>query len=207
MSGGAGDDRYIVDSIADIIAEQAGEGNDTVNAVINFTLGANFENLILSGRAVSGIGNSIANIITGNARNNDLHGGDGDDVLNGGFGIGLAASHEVDLLEGGAGADTFVLGDAVFRFYDDRSSLTTGTDGYVRIADFSPAAGDKLKLHGTAAEYLLGISPVAGVSGSALFHDTDLDGLLDPIHDELMAILDSPDPLTPANTIDDALFV
>ena len=207
MTGGPGDDTFVVDSIADIIAEQAGGGNDTVNAVIDYTLGANFENLILSGHASSGTGNSIANIITGNPRNNDLHGGDGADVLTGGTAIGLAGSHEVDILDGGAGADTFVLGDADFRFYDDRSSLTPGTDGYARIADFTPSAGDRLKLHGTAAEFLLGNSPLAGVPGTAIFHDTDFDGLLDPAHDELIAILDSPDALTHLNTIDVAIFV
>ncbi len=207
MSGGAGDDIYTVDSIADIISEQFGEGNDTVRALVDFTLSPNIENLILAGRALSGTGNALANIITGNARNNDLHGGDGNDVLTGGAGIGLAGSQEVDLLEGGAGADTFVLGDVDFRYYDDRSSLTPGTNAYARIVDFTPSQGDKLKLKGAATEYFLAASPVAGLSGTALFHDTNFDGLLDPTHDELLAILESPDVLTPANTVHAALFV
>jgi Ca2+-binding RTX toxin-like protein len=207
MSGGDGNDAYLVDSIADIITEQPGEGNDTVTAVADYVLGPNIENLVLAGRAVGGTGNSIANIITGNARSNDLHGGDGDDVLTGGTGLGLSGSREVDTLDGGAGADTFVLGDVDFRYYDDRSSLTPGTEGYARIVDFTPTDGDKLKLKGGAAEYFLGASPVAGLPGTALFHDTDFDGLLDAAHDELLAILESPDALTPANTIHAALFV
>ncbi len=207
LEGGPGDDTYLVDTIADIISEQAGEGVDSVRAVSDYVLGANLENLILEGRAVSGTGNAIANILTGNARNNDLHGGDGADVLTGGTAVGLAGSREVDLLDGGAGADTFVLGDADFRYYDDRSSLTPGTDSYARLVDFTPSQGDKLRLKGTAAEYFLGTSPIPGVTGSALFHDTNFDGLLDATHDDLLAILESPDVLTPANTIHAALFI
>jgi len=175
--------------------------------VIDYVLGANLENLVLEGRALSGTGNALANIITGNARNNFLDGGEGNDVLTGGLGLGLASSQEVDQLHGGAGADTFVLGDAEFRFYDDRSSLTPGTSGFARIDDFTPSQGDKLQLKGSAAEYLLGSSPVASVPGTGIFHDTNLDGLLDPAHDELLAILDSPEALTHANTLDAAFFV
>ena len=207
LAGGAGDDTYHVQSIADIIAENTDEGNDTVSAIVSFTLGPNIENLILAGRAVSGTGNALPNIITGNSRNNDLHGGDGDDVLTGGTGLGLAGSREIDTLDGGTGADTFVLGDAEFRYYDDRSSLTPGHDSYARIVDFTPSAGDKLKLKGVAAEYFLAASPLAGVLGTGLFHDTDFDGLLDVAHDELIAIIESPDALTPTNTIHAALFI
>lgn len=208
MNGGTGNDTYVVDAIADVIAgESAGADIDTVRAVIDYVLGANLENLILEGRALSGTGNTLANSITGNARNNDLHGGAGNDVLTGGLGLGLAGSHEVDLLEGGAGADTFVLGDADFRYYDDRSSLSPGVDGYARLVDFAPSAGDKLKLKGTAAEYFLGASPVAGLTGKALFHDSNFNALFDPGFDELLAILDSPEALTAANTIHAAIFI
>ena len=207
MNGGAGDDTYLVDSIADIVSENVGAGNDTVNAVIDFNLGPNLENLALAGRAVQGTGNALANIITGNARNNVLDGGDGNDVLTGGTGLGLAGSQEIDRLIGGAGADTFVLGDAGGRFYDDRSSLTPGVKGYAQIDDFTPSQGDRLKLKGAEAEYFIGASPVAGAAGTALFHDSDLDGLLDPAHDELLAVLASPETLDFQHVIHDAIFV
>ena len=207
MNGGAGDDTYLVDSIADIISENAGAGNDTVNAIIDYNLGPNLENLALGGRAVQGTGNALANIITGNARDNVLDGGDGNDVLTGGFGSGLAGSQEIDRLNGGAGADTFILGDAGGRFYDDRSSLTPGVKGYAQIDDFTPSQGDRLKLKGAEAEYFIGASPVAGAAGTALFHDSDLDGLLDPAHDELLAVLASPETLDFQHVIHDAIFV
>ncbi len=208
MSGGSGNDTYRIDSIADVIAgETSASGNDTVRAVIDYTLEENLEILVLEGRAIHGTGNALANIITGNARSNALDGGEGDDVITGGFAIGLAGSREVDLLHGGLGADVFVLGDTDSRYYDDRSSLTPGTSGYARIDDFTPSAGDQLKLHGAAGEYFLGASPVAGVPGTGLFHDTNADAIFEPGYDELIAILDSPDALTHANTIDAALFV
>ncbi len=207
LAGGLGNDRYVVDTIADVIVENAGAGIDTVLALSDFALGANVENLELGGRALNGIGNALANLITGNARNNFLQGAEGNDVLMGGFGIGLAGSQEVDRLNGGSDADTFVLGNAEMRFYDDRSSLTPGDKGYARIEDFTPSAGDRLQLKGTAAAYLLGSSPVAGVAGMAIYHDSDLDGLLDPAHDELVSIVASPEVLTHANLIDGALFV
>ncbi|MEO8352942.1 MAG: hypothetical protein ABI680_14510, partial [Chthoniobacteraceae bacterium] len=207
MIGGFGDDTFVVDSIADLVVENAGEGADTVFALIAYNLGPNVENLILGGRVISGTGNALANIITGNARSNVLDGGDGDDVIMGGFAIGLAGSHEVDRLHGGAGADVFVLGDADSRFYDDHSSLSPGHSGYARIDDFMLAEGDQLQLHGAAAEYFLGDSPVAGVPGFGVFHDTNADAVFEPGYDELIAIIDSPDALTHANTIDASIFV
>lgn len=207
LAGGLGNDRYIVDTIADVIVENAGAGIDTVLALSDFALGANVENLELGGRALNGVGNALANFLTGNARNNFLQGAEGNDVLMGGFGIGLAGSQEVDRLNGGSDADTFVLGNAEMRFYDDRSSLTPGDKGYARIEDFTPSAGDRLQLKGTAAEYLLGTSPVAGVAGTAIYHDSNSDGLLDPAHDELVSIVTSPEALTHPNLIDGALFV
>ena len=51
MTGGAGDDLYIVDSATDRVVEAAGGGNDVVYAAITYTLGANFEKLVLTGTA------------------------------------------------------------------------------------------------------------------------------------------------------------
>jgi hypothetical protein len=42
----------------------------------------------------------------------------------------------------------------------------------------------------------VGASPISGVDGTALFHDTNFDGVRDPQHDELLAILESPEALT-----------
>ena len=82
MQGGAGNDLYIIDSIGDVIIEYANEGTDRVSSSISYTLGANLEDLRLTGsNAIHGIGNELNNTITGNSANNSLNGGAGNDTL------------------------------------------------------------------------------------------------------------------------------
>ena len=81
LVGGAGNDTYVL-SRADLVREAAGGGTDTVQASINYTLGANVENLVLTGTAnLSGTGNGLNNVITGNAGNNVLNGAGGIDTV------------------------------------------------------------------------------------------------------------------------------
>ncbi|HYD16885.1 MAG TPA: hypothetical protein VEF76_00230 [Patescibacteria group bacterium] len=57
LIGGGGNDTYIVDSASDVVS--AGAGIDTVKAGYSYTLGANQENLLLTGSApVNGTGNA-----------------------------------------------------------------------------------------------------------------------------------------------------
>ena len=87
LIGGAGDDIYVVDSAANQIVERANEGVDTVSASIGFTLGAELENLTLTGSSNrTATGNELDNFITGNSGNNVLDGAAGADTLAGGAG-------------------------------------------------------------------------------------------------------------------------
>jgi len=87
LTGGEGNDTYIIGHAGDMVVERAGEGTDTVRASLSYALGANMENLVLTGTDdLSGIGNTLSNAITGNAGNNLLDGGAGADVLTGGDG-------------------------------------------------------------------------------------------------------------------------
>jgi len=114
MAGGLGDDLYIVDNAGDVVAENAGEGNDTVQSSITTTLSGNVENLTLTGAAgISGTGNTLDNVVTGNnavnrlngdAGNDTLVGNGGDDILDGGTGA--------DTMQGGIGNDTYVVDNA-----------------------------------------------------------------------------------------------
>jgi len=84
LIGGMGNDAYFVVNTSVIIIENAGQGLDVVQTDLNYTLGSNLENLILSGTAVIGTGNSLNNTLTGNNTNNVLDGGTaGNDVMNG----------------------------------------------------------------------------------------------------------------------------
>ncbi|MDO8976781.1 M10 family metallopeptidase C-terminal domain-containing protein [Reyranella sp.] len=87
MAGGLGDDTYVVDAVGDVVIENAGEGTDTVEAWLGWTLGANLEQLKLLGTAdIDGTGNSLNNVLTGNAGKNVLNGGAGADTMTGGSG-------------------------------------------------------------------------------------------------------------------------
>ena len=84
MAGLAGNDRYIVDSLSDVVVETVGNGTDTVQTAVNWTLGDNFENLSLLGAGnLNGTGNGLANIMTGNTGNNILNGRGGADTMAG----------------------------------------------------------------------------------------------------------------------------
>ena len=102
MRGGAGDDLYRVDNTGDLVIELASEGIDSVESSVSFTLGANVENLTLTGAsAINGVGNGLANNLTGNSAANELTGGAGNDRLN-----GMAGA---DIMRGGPGNDTYVV--------------------------------------------------------------------------------------------------
>jgi trimeric autotransporter adhesin len=103
MEGGTGNDVYVVNAAGDVVVENASSGQDLVKSAVVYTLGADVENLELTGSsAVAGTGNALNNVITGNTGANTLTGGDGDDTLHGG--TGTAA----DTLVGGLGADTYI---------------------------------------------------------------------------------------------------
>ena len=120
MTGGLGNDYFFVDNYKDSVVEtdEIGSGNDTVESVLlNYTLTANVENLILAGNEASnGTGNLSDNTITGNKANNYLRGEDGNDKLVGNAGV--------DTLDGGLGMDTLVGGDDSDIYFMDNTEDT-----------------------------------------------------------------------------------
>lgn len=102
MLGGAGNDTYVVDATTDVVTENLNEGLDLVQSSVTYTLGANVENLTLTGTtAINGTGNDLNNVLTGNSANNTLTGGAGNDLLDGGAGN--------DTMVGGTGDDIYVV--------------------------------------------------------------------------------------------------
>jgi len=70
-----------VDNASDVVMENANEGADTVQSSVAYTLGANVENLTLTGTsAINGTGNASNNALTGNSANNVLTGLAGNDT-------------------------------------------------------------------------------------------------------------------------------
>lgn len=131
MDGGLGNDRFYVNSASDVVIERAGEGTDTVWSSVHYTLPDNVENLVLTGGAVTGTGNALANTITGNLLDDHLNGMAGNDTL-------IAGGGGSDVLTGGAGADDF-------QFVQNDASGASWRSAD-RITDFSHADGDKIDL-------------------------------------------------------------
>ncbi|WP_309475772.1 M10 family metallopeptidase [Pseudomonas sp. B21-010] len=131
LIGGTGNDTYVVDNLSDVISETTVLGSeiDTVRSSVGWILGANLENLTLTGTAFIGIGNDLDNVLIGNAGRNVLDGGAGNDILSGGQGT--------DSLTGGDGSDRFV--------FNTLAELGLGSASDT-ISDFNSLQGDKLDL-------------------------------------------------------------
>ncbi len=118
LTGGLANDTYIWDGV-DTMVENAGEGIDTVrSAVAGYTtLGANFENLTLTGTGdINGLGNGESNVIIGNIGNNVAFGVGGNDTM---FGMGGN-----DVLDGGSGNDSLDGGNGDDYLYGDANDDT-----------------------------------------------------------------------------------
>jgi hypothetical protein len=63
----------------------------------------------------------------------------------------------------------------------------SGLGDYAAIIDFDLAA-DIIQLEGSASRYLLGISPISGLNGTAIYLDTNNDGSLNS-NDEFIAAI------------------
>ncbi|HEX2726370.1 MAG TPA: CAP domain-containing protein [Beijerinckiaceae bacterium] len=144
--------------------------NSEILSSANTTLGAGAHDLGLLGiAALTGVGNNLANVITGNAGANVLNGMAGNDVLAGGLGR--------DTLIGNLGADKF-----------DFNSVAESRPGATRhdVVAFVRAQGDKIDLStidadtdgtaGNQAFTFIGTRAFTGVDGQLRFAGGLLQG-------------------------------
>ena len=137
MKGGGGNDLFLVDNVGDKVV--GGSSHDTVKSSVKFALGADVEDLILTGNAnLAGTGNNGRNEITGNRANNELHGKGGNDTLLGGAGndklFGEAGN---DLLNGGGGKKDMAVYSGKLAKFDFKEL----SGGRVKVIDHSGANG------------------------------------------------------------------
>jgi len=107
LVGGVGNDFYFVDNTSDRVVENTSSGKDIViSTAASYVLDANVENLTLAGTdAISGTGNSLANILAGNIAANFLAGANGNDSIFAGAGDDtLSGGNDNDLLVGDVSA-------------------------------------------------------------------------------------------------------
>ena len=169
MQGGKGDDTYVVNSVNDVILEQAGEGYDTVISSSNYILNANIEELrLVEGFNINGTGNSLNNRIIGNSSDNILDGVTGADTMIGGLGndtyyVDNVGDQVVELA--GEGTDTV----------DSSISYTLGANvENLTLLDFSKAEkgiadGTNILVYGYPKAYELDYmqgNAVAGYKGT-----------------------------------------
>ncbi|WP_157218518.1 beta strand repeat-containing protein [Flavisphingomonas formosensis] len=178
LAGGIGNDIYYVDNVGDQVIENTGEGTDTVYASVSYTLGPDIENLIQTGTLdLSFVGNDLANTVTGNSGNNEMHGGLGGDLLTGNdgndtlYGEGgsdfLQGGNGNDTLIGGAGADELTGGAGNDMFVFD--SLTTSADRD-KVKDFTP--GEDIMALSKAVFTAFANLPAGGLPASAFINGT-----------------------------------
>jgi Ca2+-binding RTX toxin-like protein len=219
LDGGTGSNRLIfstdaqtfIDTDFDRIAASTIQSITTANGHNNLALGVN---AVAAGIAIvtGGTGNdtfdasayTIASTLSGDAGNDSLLSGTGNDSLTGGNGTdwlqATSASSkgvgQIDTLTGGAGSDTFILGDSGFAYYN--STETDTPVDYAVITDF--ANGDLLQLKTIDNTEAGNGYIVLGVGGSKyqLYLDTDKSDAYNS-GDNLIAEITSSVALTTVN--------
>jgi VCBS repeat-containing protein len=124
MLGGIGNDTFYVDRADDAVIEYRGRGTDTIYSSANYMLTGHVENLVLTGNALHGYGNGLANVMRATANGSLMHGWGGNDKLYGGAGVDrLYGSSGDDRLYGNSGNDRLYGGTG-----KDRLEGGTGLD-------------------------------------------------------------------------------
>ncbi|MDD0974545.1 beta strand repeat-containing protein, partial [Pseudomonas fontis] len=134
LEGGNGNDVYVIGHAGSVVVEAAGGGYDEVRtSLTTHSLTFEVEKLTYTGSVnFNGYGNASDNILTGGIGNDVLNAAGGDDILNGGAGN--------DTLYGGAGADQFFGGDGIDTVnYEDGAAVTLNLKTGVHVGT---AAGD-----------------------------------------------------------------
>ena len=173
-----------------ISADQQSEGNELLSVQLYSDAGRT-QLVTSSTLSINDTSRSAYNnqILWGTTASDTLIGGDGNDRLAGVPASGSKAvtlgRGQIDVLTGGLGADTFVLGDARGVFYDDRTNNNLGSADYARITDFR-SGEDKLQLRN--ANYFTTLSN--GVT--SIYWDRNANNRFDTAgnnRDELIAMI------------------
>ena len=198
LAGGMGNDTYIVDSSADMAIEYTDEGYDTVISSGTYTLGANLENLTLTGTAnINGTGNDLDNNLAGNAGNNILDGGHGADNLAGGAGDDTYyTDQQGDWISESFGEGT----DTEIRSYDTYYILANDVENLTLAGTVVHGNGndlDNVILGNAADNTLLGLGGndtlIGGAGNDALFGSEGADALIGGTGDDYYEIDDAGD--------------
>uniref|UniRef100_UPI003CFB4940 putative Ig domain-containing protein n=1 Tax=Pseudomonas sp. DC3200b2 TaxID=2804669 RepID=UPI003CFB4940 len=169
MTGGNGSDTYYVDNVDDTTVEKSSDstvgGIDTVyTSLATWTLASNVENLVINtDGAANGIGNALDNRLVAGNGNNVLDGRDGIDTVSYALaqaGVTLALNTTVQQNTGGSGLDTLkYIENAIGSAYDDKitgSSAANLLDGGAGKDELLGGGGDDTLIGGAGNDSLTG---------------------------------------------------
>lgn len=171
LVGGAGNDRYLIDSSADTVTEASGSAGGTLDVVISsidnsLSHYANVEALVLQrdSDAWFGQGTAGANVLVGNERDNHLVGGAGNDTMSGFVNVANPLQPQSDVIDAGDGNDVLI----AFGFGTGFSQA--------REVSFFGGAGNDLYILGTAVD-TYGGQDSAGTDTAILLSSGSIDNL------------------------------
>lgn len=173
LEGGEGRDRLYGGEADDTLI--GGAGND-------FLKGGDGEDFLDGGEGKDRLyGGNLNDILIGGGGNDYINADNGNDLIIGvdaiTFGVG-----ERDRLRGGAGEDTFILGDLERAYYNDTAN-NSGKSDYAIIEDFNQSE-DFIQLYNGEYDYYLG----ATSGGTGIYIDDDgVKGLTG--NDELIGLI------------------
>ena len=131
-----------------------GNGDDFLNGGMDndMLIGGNGTDTLIGALGHDSLfGGSGNDFLMGEDGNDSLEGSSGDDILEGGAGNDILSGTDAfrtidqDILTGGAGVDTFVLGNALGTFYE--------RSGFATITDFE--AGERIRVSGSVGNYTI----------------------------------------------------
>lgn len=156
-------------------------GIDTVRSSVTWQLGANLENLTLTGAAgIDGTGNAQANVLIGNTAANKLAGRAGNDTLRGGAGFDTYAfdrNDGHDRIEDAADGGQISFGAGIA--WSDLKLQAVGNDLVVDVMQAGQSTGDRITLTGwvTNAERIATVRLADGTT-----HALSLDTTPPPVN-------------------------
>ncbi|MFN4140372.1 CAP domain-containing protein [Aestuariivirga sp.] len=170
MFGGNGSDAYFVDNTGDVVDETGTDGVDTVFSSVSFSLAdsarakGSVENLTLTGTgSVNATGNSLNNVIMGNAGANKLSGGSGIDTVSyekAGSGVTVTLASTSAQSTGGGGSDTLSgFENLTGSIHADRLTGSSGNNvlhGLGGNDTLSGGYGNDVLIGGAGADRLIG---------------------------------------------------
>ena len=165
MRGGIGNDTYVVDSVGDVVIENANQGIDTVKTTLNtYALPDNVERLVFIGSGnFTGTGNALNNRLTGGGSDDTLRSdGAGSDQFFGGAGTdavdyrtsvsAVSLNFATNVFGGAAAGDSYNL---IEKFFGSGSAADTMTGGAAAVQFYGSGGNDSLT-GGSAADTLSG---------------------------------------------------